>query len=185
MKGRGEGGAGSVRRDPARSTSEQTDSDPERPALALTAGDPSGIGPEIVLKALADERSLAARIIVLGDARNLRRTSRDLRLRWPFAGVLRQPPRGRRWDRPVLLDLHDAGGALVPGQVSAEGGRAAADAIEKGAELALSGVVDGIVTAPVHKEALSLAGVEDMTVNATAAMNAISRSAQSTASSSA
>ncbi len=134
----------------------------ERPALAVTAGDPCGVGPEIVLKALAEDLlSAAARLIVLGDEQNLRRTARQLKLRWPFAAVVKAPPTERRWDKPLLYDLADVDDALLPGQISGLAGRAAADAIEKAVELCQRGVTDGIVTAPIHKEALSLAGLSD------------------------
>lgn len=135
----------------------------ERPALAITAGDPCGIGPEIVLKALADERvPAAARLVVIGDEAQLRQVARELKLRWPFGGVARELGEKRLpADKPVLLDTADVSPELLPGQISAAGGRAAAQAIECGVQLAQSGVVQGIVTAPIHKEALSLAGVAD------------------------
>jgi len=84
-----------------------------RPRLAVTLGDPRGIGPEVVEKALA--RPLAADIVLLG---------------------------GR------------------PGTVhtEAEAGRIAADAIADAVQLARSGAVQAIVTGPVHKRALHLAG---------------------------
>ncbi len=131
----------------------------DRPTLAITAGDPCGIGPEIVLKALSDERCQRCRLVVLGDEGNLRLTARELRIRWPFAFVVQELPAS--WDRPILLDLDERLDTLVPGQVSKPAGLAAAHAIETASHLALAGVVDGIVTAPIHKEALSLAGVDD------------------------
>jgi 4-hydroxythreonine-4-phosphate dehydrogenase len=150
----------------------------ERSALAVTVGDPCGVGPEITLKAVADERlSSAARLVVLGDERNLRTTAREQKLRWPFATVVHPGTDGsavgaslaatltrggeRKWDRPVLVDLESVDPGLLPGQVSASAGRSAARAIEVAVELALPGVVDGIVTAPIHKESLSLAGYSD------------------------
>lgn len=143
----------------------QPDAEPvrqrERPLLAVTAGDPCGVGPEIVLKALSDERVAAARLVVLGDEPHLRRTARDLRLKWPFAAVVRELERGRRVDKPILQDLADVDPELVPGQISALAGRCALEAIEMGVRLALAGSVDGIVTAPIHKEAISLAGCAD------------------------
>lgn len=134
----------------------------ERPTLAITVGDPCGIGPEIVLKALAVELvPAAARVVVLGDEANLRRTARQLKLRWPFATVTRTPPTERRWDKPLLYDLAHVDESLLPGQISALAGRAAADAIERAVELCQQGAADGIVTAPINKEALSLAGLSD------------------------
>ena len=133
-----------------------------RPALAVTVGDPCGVGPEIVLKALAvDLTSAAARLVAIGDEANLRQTARQLKLRWPFGAVVRELPADPRWDKPLLLDLGDVDPALLPGQISGPAGRAAADAIEKSVELCMAGRLDGVVTAPIHKEALSLAGFSD------------------------
>jgi len=133
-----------------------------RPVLAITVGDPCGIGGEVVLKALADERLAGgARLLVLGDEGHLRRVARELRLKWPFGAVVKGPPSGRRWERPQLLDLGNVPEGLLPGQVSAAAGRAAGEAIERAVALAMDGIVDGIVTGPIHKEALSLAGYTD------------------------
>lgn len=134
----------------------------ERPTLGITLGDPCGIGPEIVLKALANERSTeAARLVVLGDEPCLRRMARDLKLRWPFAAVVKEAAALRRTDKPQLLDLGNVPSGLLPGQITAGGGNAAGGAVEFGARLALDGVLDGIVTAPLNKEALQLAGFPD------------------------
>lgn len=134
----------------------------ELPVLAVTTGDPCGIGPEIVLKSLADDRNNAvARLVAVGDESALRACARALKLKWPFAAVVRELPAERRWARPLLLDLgHDAAG-LVPGQITALAGRIAGEAIERAAGLAGAGAVDGIVTAPIHKESLALGGYPD------------------------
>ncbi|MEM7306695.1 MAG: 4-hydroxythreonine-4-phosphate dehydrogenase PdxA [Planctomycetota bacterium] len=121
-----------------------------RPLLALTAGDPAGIGPEIVLAALRDPRVRSvSRLAVIGP-RSLRPA--DVPLVTPEA-------LGERSDA-VWLD--SAAGAeeepWVLGRPQASGGRAALRALRLGAELARSGAVDGLVTAPVSKEALHLAG---------------------------
>ena len=78
----------------------------ERPRLAVTLGDPCGIGAEVVLKALAESERLdrIARIVAVGDERHLRATARDLKIKWPFAAVVSELPEGR-WEKPVLLDL--------------------------------------------------------------------------------
>lgn len=136
---------------------------PDRPMLAVTQGDPCGIGPEIILKALVDERATtAARLVVLGDENCLRSTAKELKLRWPFGLVTHSfAPEEKRGEKPILLDLQNVDPDLVPGQLSALAGRAAVESIERSVELALAGKVDGIVTAPIHKEALSLAGYSD------------------------
>lgn len=136
----------------------------ETPRLAVTSGDPCGIGPEIVLKALQrDDVTAAARIVVIGDEPTLRKTARDLKIRWPFASVVARgdAPADSSSNRPLLIDVGERDDDRIPGQVSASAGRAAGQAIEEGVRLALEGVVEGLVTAPIHKEALSLAGYSD------------------------
>ncbi|RMG48678.1 MAG: 4-hydroxythreonine-4-phosphate dehydrogenase PdxA [Acidobacteria bacterium] len=134
----------------------------DKPLLAVTTGDPCGIGPEVVLKAVSDERAAtAARLLVLGDEQHLRRTARELKLKWPFAAVSPEPPGGRRWERPQLLDLAHVHQGLVPGQISVHSGRAAAVAVERAVQLAMDGLADAVVTAPLQKEALALAGYTD------------------------
>jgi len=133
----------------------------ERPLLAITMGDPSGVGPEVVIAALASRRARAAgRALVIGDARILARAA-------AFTGkafaprVVSNAKEASASRSPVcLLDLHNADAEQIPiGQLSAAAGRAAADYIEKAAAIALAGEVSGLVTAPINKGALRKAGV--------------------------
>ena len=115
------------------------------PRLALTVGDPAGIGPEIVLKALAAADRPAAEWIVYGPMAVLAERA----LRFSLA-----PPQdlGAR-----VVDVEV--GALPPlGAVSAAGGRAAAEAVRRAARDAMTGSLRGLVTAPLHKESLHAAG---------------------------
>lgn len=119
-----------------------------RPLLALTAGDPAGIGPEIVAAALGDPEVLAcARLLAVGPARC--RPARVPRLE---PG---QDPRGiesTAWlETPAEQDWE-------LGRPQAGAGRAALAALRAGHELALARRVDGLVCAPVSKQALHLAG---------------------------
>ncbi|RMF70613.1 MAG: hypothetical protein D6738_15680 [Acidobacteria bacterium] len=133
------------------------------PRIALTVGDPCGIGPELVLRALLDERASAARILVVGDEDVLRRTARELRVRWPFAAVDAEPPRSTRWTRPHLLAVPGQAGedGYGTGLISAPGGRAARAEVERAVQLARDGLVEALVNGPVHKESLALAGNGD------------------------
>ncbi len=103
--------------------------------IAITMGDPSGVGPEVIAKALPAVRGLAE---------------------WIVAGhepVLRAA--GLAADVPVL----ETGGASVePGRLSPEAGRMALDAIRAATRLCLAGEAAAMVTAPVNKEAIALAG---------------------------
>lgn len=132
------------------------------PRIAVTMGDPAGVGPELCLRLLRDEhvRGLCAPI-VFGDAGVLARVARHLG--WP------EPDRvfdqtewahvGDSIDGPCVLDWNaiDAG-AVQPGTVSAACGKAAYDYFTRSIDAALAGHVDAIATAPLHKEALHAAG---------------------------
>lgn len=123
------------------------------PLLALTVGDPAGIGPEIVLAALARaEVREAGRLLVIGPG-SLRPEAIPPVSRAGVAGLGRRlAPEGAAW-----LET-EAPAAWRMGEVQAECGRAALAALRAGHELALAGEVDALVTAPVSKEALHLAG---------------------------
>jgi 4-phospho-D-threonate 3-dehydrogenase / 4-phospho-D-erythronate 3-dehydrogenase len=113
-----------------------------RARLIISAGDPAGIGPEVTVKALArPEVRQAAEIAVAGDPDQLRRTAQDLGL----------PP-------PERIEAAGDASAVRPGQLSAQGGAAAVAAIERAVELIQAGEYAALVTAPINKEALKLAG---------------------------
>ena len=112
--------------------------------LALTVGDPAGIGPEIVLRALSSPERPPGSWVVYGPLASLEERAARFALK-PIAEL----------GIPVV----DVGGGPFPlGQVSAEGGRAAAAAVLAAARDALAGRVDAVVTAPLHKESLRAAG---------------------------
>ena len=132
--------------------------------LAITQGDPAGIGPEIVAKAFRDVPAELAGCFVAGDVATLRRAAQAIvRPGAPIVPVaqieapsdaLLVPPRCI----PVL-QLPNIPGPQPWGQISAAAGRAAADSVVWAARAALRGEVAGLVTAPLHKESLSAAGV--------------------------
>jgi 4-hydroxythreonine-4-phosphate dehydrogenase len=115
------------------------------PRLALTVGDPAGIGPEVVLKALADEDRPQVPVIVYGPMESLADRARRFGLRLP-------QELGAR-----VVDV-EAEGAVELGKSSAAAGRAAAEAALRAARDALDGRVDAVVTAPLNKESLHAAG---------------------------
>jgi len=125
--------------------------------LAITMGDPAGIGPEIVGKLFLEE--LPAPVLVIGDETILTRA----------LGIVAPGLAIQRLDRPADLKPAKATVPLLPvgnlpadlpfGREDARAGRAAADYIEAAVKLALAGDVRAIVTAPINKAALKLAGV--------------------------
>ena len=116
----------------------------------MTLGDPAGIGPEIVELAVRDPRAQsAAQLVLIGPKEYLPKTARRVE-----AAELSGLATG---EEQLAIATPGKNGIAV-GQVSREAGEAALAALELGAELASSGVVDALVTAPVCKEALHLAG---------------------------
>ena len=131
------------------------------PLLALTMGDPAGVGPEVIVKALQDRTVFdECRPFVIGDARLLKRTQAALGVEADVREVTVLANAGQ-W--PDCIDVLPVAGIdvdrVAAGALSAEAGRAAVAWVRRGAELALAGEVAGIVTAPVNKEAVTLAGV--------------------------
>ena len=130
-----------------------------RPHLAITMGDPAGVGPEIIVKACERLRHrLEAgelRLLVIGSCPALRAARAAARRSARDPGG-----RAKEADWPALACLQAApeGEPILPGVLSAEGGRFAYAAIERGVRLAQAGRVQGIVTAPLNKEALNKAG---------------------------
>jgi len=132
-------------------------------AIAITLGDPAGIGPEIIVKAFRDAPDATRGAFVAGDVATLRRASQALvgpgRPAWPVAEIetvaeaAGVPP----GCIPVLQVIAPPA-SIVLGQVSAEAGRAAGDCVVWAARAALRGEIAAIVTAPLHKEALAAAG---------------------------
>ncbi|MDA8431927.1 MAG: 4-hydroxythreonine-4-phosphate dehydrogenase PdxA [Nitrospiraceae bacterium] len=131
-----------------------------RKRLAITMGDPGGVGPEIIVRALlSPEVRGCCRPVVIGDAvvmeEALGLLGRPLKLR-----IIAAPDESA--ESAETIDLIDAGSlkAFEKGRPTAEGGAACAGYIRKAVELATAGKVDGIVTAPISKEALKMAGLK-------------------------
>ena len=131
--------------------------------LAITMGDAAGIGPEIIAKAFRDAPEVMQGAFVVGDVATLRRAAQQVRRAGEVAlpvvllgaadEALHVPPHCL----PVLQV--EALAAPVPfGRISAEAGRLAGRCVVWAAQAALRGEVAGLVTAPLHKEALSAAG---------------------------
>ena len=123
-------------------------------------GDPTGAGPELVVKALdlPEVRSLC-RPLVIGDAGAMRRAVEIVGSRAVVRSV--SSPAEASFAMPGLdvLDQHTVDlSRLVYGKVDAVGGHAAYEAVIGAADLALAGEVDAIVTSALNKEALNLAG---------------------------
>ncbi len=134
----------------------------ERPWIAVTMGDPAGIGPEIVAKAVTSQEVLSvARPLVVGDARVM---ADALRVANVDARVVSLSSQANSEPGPhavLLLDLANVPWNRMPrGKVSAEAGRASYAYVSKAVELAMHGHVAAIATAPIHKGAWWAAGYQ-------------------------
>jgi 4-hydroxythreonine-4-phosphate dehydrogenase len=143
------------------SAAEEGISRPQTRPIALTLGDACGIGPEIIAKLWRS--GAAAGCVVLGDVGVMRRavalTGGGLAVAQvtDVADALAAPPAC-----VMVLQVDDLPADLLDaplGRVDARAGRGAAICIEAAARLALDARVAAIVTAPIHKKALALAGV--------------------------
>jgi 4-hydroxythreonine-4-phosphate dehydrogenase len=128
------------------------------PTIGITMGDPAGVGPEIIVKALGSRKVRAlCRAVVIGRPEVLEAASRSLDSTQRFE-TASDPSRKTAGGASPLVE---AGGFLADlrhGRPRAAGGRAAVAAIEKAVALALAGDIDGIVTAPISKEGIRRGG---------------------------
>ena len=125
-------------------------------------GDPAGVGPELCLRALSAPLVLEqCAPQIFGDASVLRRVADALKI--SFAGrviSLADWKPGKSPNEPLVVDCGAIeGAAVLPGKISAACGGAAFSYIKASIGAALAGQISGVVTAPIHKEALRLAGV--------------------------
>ncbi len=134
------------------------------PLLAVSMGDPAGIGPEILIKAFRDERVRnQCGLLAVGDLTVLESAKEvlgsDLELRSVSDNRQEAEAAADQGMLPVLdLGLLE-GSSLTRGEVRAEYGKAAYEYIRRSVQLALADVVDGVVTNPINKASLAAAGV--------------------------
>lgn len=113
------------------------------PVIGITVGDAAGIGPEVTLKAIADERVISVcKTLVIGDAEFLSRTAAEFGLSEPTE----------------LHDLSNLPDQVVPGSSTAATGKAAGEYIETAVDLWRDDRIDAMCTAPISKHSLALGG---------------------------
>ena len=132
-----------------------------KPLIAVTMGDPAGVGPEIVAKSLASEEVTdVADCVIVGDRKCMENAIRivgaDLKI-----NVIQKPAEGQ-YEKGILnlIDLDNVDmDAFAFGKVSGMCGKAAYDYIARSIELANAGEVDAVSTTPINKEALKAGDV--------------------------
>jgi 4-hydroxythreonine-4-phosphate dehydrogenase len=135
--------------------------------IAITQGDPAGIGPEIIARLFVHQPALARGCVVVGDEGTMRRALRCVlggELAWPVVELAHWsewaqcPPRCLPLLCPPALADASTGWLAPWGVVDARAGRMAAQCVEHAARAGLAGEVLALVTAPLHKEAMHQAG---------------------------
>lgn len=131
-----------------------------KPILAITMGDPAGIGPEIIVRALNHRETYEqCRPIVTGDAAIMRQAVQLLGYDLQVNAVNNVADARFQYGTIDVYDLQCVDLSTFEfGKVQPQCGNAAFQYIKKAIELAMAGEVDGTVTAPLNKEALNLAG---------------------------
>ncbi len=132
----------------------------ELPTVLITPGDPAGIGPEIVLKALCEtDVSTICRPIVVGDAFVLSRISQHLQLKCQFHPIPSPTSSTYLAGRINIIDVRTTGiQGLARGRPQTLAAESAITAVRRAANLALDDRAKAVVTGPVNKKALKLKG---------------------------
>jgi len=128
--------------------------------IAVTMGDPAGIGPEIIIKSLTESELSGAPVVVIGCAKTLRRILEkgitepaELRIINTVSEAQFTPGVINVLDEPLAEP-----DTLEPGVVQKQAGDLAFRCVRRATKLAMAGEVKAIATAPLNKEALHLAG---------------------------
>ena len=154
-------------------TGENSSGADDRPVVGITMGDPNGVGPEVIVKILSQEWVYElCRPLVIGHDEVIRRVlplartgssnGCDGRDTGPRLGIHRVDRPGKGRYRHGTVDVMNAWEVeidkLIPGQVQSEAGRLAVESVKLAACMALEGDIGAVVTAPMNKEAMGLAG---------------------------
>ena len=136
------------------------------PLVAITMGDPAGIGPEQCLKVLSEPRlTVACRPLIIGDLSVLRQVSDKLGLKLPETVLSEDEALTRETldglDRPALVDCKVIDQPIEPGVPTKLGGQACYHYIELGIQGAMKGLFEAVMTAPITKATLNMAGIKE------------------------
>ncbi len=139
----------------------------QQPIIAITIGDPCGIGPEVVAKALVmPEVREMCRPLVVGNVQVMRDAFDSLGARDRTFEVREVQGPGDIASSPEVISVLDPHNLnpedIVTGEASAAAGRASMEWVELAARLCLSGDAQGMATAPLNKAAAALAGYEEI-----------------------
>lgn len=129
----------------------------DKPVIGITIGDPAGVGPEVTLKAFKNKKLFNICIpVVIGDINVIKKAATIVGYNSEINLI--EGADQCKEGKLNLLSLNNVDFDYRFGSIQPECGRVAFEYIKIGIELALAGNIDAVVTAPIHKEALNLAG---------------------------
>mgnify|MGYP001161052796 FL=1 len=141
----------------------------KKPIIAITMGDPSGVGPEVIAKSLMSDRIPDCHFVVIGSASELNKAISMIGSSYEVKSISSLDEQNQVWQsqnkkqsisvlNPMGIEIDD----LEYGRISKEAGKASIEWVLEAARLASNKKVDAIVTGPIHKEACVLAGYNDI-----------------------
>jgi len=135
-----------------------------RPIIGITIGDPAGIGPEIVIKALLNpEIYEACTPVTIGDSKLLERISKQIGIKAIFNTISYPHDAISKFGTIDIIDLKNVDAQkLRIGRISKMAGKAALEYIETAVKHGLNTGLDAVVTAPINKKSIRLAGSKHM-----------------------
>ncbi len=134
----------------------------EKPVVAVTMGDPAGIGPEVVLKALSDGALKRVCVpVIVGDAKHHRKTADSIGLKINLATVGVDDFReASDLAEQAVVDLANVPDGLILGEESPIAGNAAGQYIEAAVKACITGNADAVATAPINKRSFNAGGYD-------------------------
>ena len=134
-----------------------------KPRIAITLGDPNGIGPEVALKSLQDIRLLKyVTPLLVGNADVLQVHKDRLGINDDTFKIIDSAASWNDEEGIAVMNVVNGEAPQVTfGQITQMGGALSMQAVEKAVDLCIEGVVDAMVTAPISKEAISMAGYQN------------------------
>ena len=132
--------------------------------LAITLGDPSGIGPEVIIKAISNLYSDKENLpIIIGDTKTVEKTAKNLDIKLSFKQINSIDSYDQSSKEIQVLDNNKYSEIDFPvGDNSVESGNASHEWVETATDLAISKKVDAICTAPINKESWQMSGFSDI-----------------------
>ena len=131
-----------------------------KPIIAITMGDPAGVGPEVITKALSKKEIYdLCNPVVVGDSDVLRQAMRITKLNLEINSIKDLKEAKFSYGTIDVIDLNNVDiQKLEIGKVQEMAGRASLQYIETAVKLVMEGKAHAVVTAPINKEAIHLAG---------------------------